>query len=141
MDEQHHTQGGGRISTPEYSSTLLPGYPTAPRRKRICKPKCSRSQVATIDGALSHRVLREGLIWTFISQIVENDDSTDDRLIEAVSTRNRRLCRYIRRCQAEIPSCAPRYRVTRSLRNARDKFTHLSMIMAVAIPTRSFHKS
>lgn len=81
---RHHAQGGGRVSTPEYSSTLLP-RPTPPHLvgNVFCKPKCPRSLVATVhEKALScSRVLREGVIWTLISQIVENDDSVSDRLI------------------------------------------------------------
>lgn len=34
-DKQYHTEGRGGISTPEYSSALLPCSFTTPRRKRI----------------------------------------------------------------------------------------------------------
>lgn len=68
------------ISTPEYSRVLssLPDMPLAVGNV-FCKPKCPRNPVATAHEALSYRwILREGVIWTLISQIVGNDDRMDD---------------------------------------------------------------
>lgn len=83
------------VSTPrvfEYSSTpaataaaaALPLPSPHLAGNVFCKPKCPRSLVATVHGALSYRrVLREGVIWTLISQIVGNDDSAGDSRYES----------------------------------------------------------